>query len=63
MAGPGRRKRKEKDVHVRELETRLQQRLGTRVEVADSGKGSGRVVVRYHSWEDLERLVRLITGG
>ncbi|HDQ99269.1 MAG TPA: ParB/RepB/Spo0J family partition protein [candidate division WOR-3 bacterium] len=62
-AGTGRRRRKEKDVHVREVEERLQQRLGTKVEVADSGKGSGRVVVRYHSWEDLERMVRLITGG
>jgi ParB family chromosome partitioning protein len=57
------RARRDKDVHVRQVEERLQERLGTRVEVADSGRGSGRIVVRYLSWDDLERLVRLIAGG
>ncbi|MFO7637751.1 MAG: ParB/RepB/Spo0J family partition protein [bacterium] len=61
-SGRAPRPRREQDVHVRELAERLEQRLGTKVEIADSGKGRGRVVVRYLSWEDLDRLVRLIEG-
>lgn len=57
------RKRAELDVHVRELQEQLQERLGTRVQVIESGKDSGRVVISYHGAEDLERIVRLIRGS
>ncbi|MFO7674749.1 MAG: ParB/RepB/Spo0J family partition protein [bacterium] len=54
--------RRQKDVHVRAVEEQLEQRLGTKVEVSCAGQGPGRIVVRYVSPEDLERLVRLILG-
>jgi ParB family chromosome partitioning protein len=57
------RKRTEPDVHVRELQDRLQERLGTRVQISERGKGAGRVVIVYHGAEDLERIVRLIRGS
>jgi ParB family chromosome partitioning protein len=57
-----RRSPTEKDVHVRQVEEKLQEALGTKVDLADTGRGPGRIVIRYVSAEDLERLVRLIAG-
>lgn len=53
---------KEPDVHVGEIEERLQERLGTRVRVYESKGGRGRLVVEFFSLEDLNRIVRLIGG-
>lgn len=64
-SGTGKKRRRsliEKDEHVRQVEEKLQEALGTKVDLADTGRGGGRIVIRYVSAEDLERLVRLIAG-
>jgi ParB family chromosome partitioning protein len=64
-AGGKKRQKKaptEKDVHVKELEDRLTERLGSRVQVSEPRKGRGRILIHYGSLDDLERLVGLIRG-
>jgi ParB family chromosome partitioning protein len=56
------RKTAEKDVHIRELEEQLQEMLGTRVQIAESRNGKGRITISYFSSEDLDRLLRIIRG-
>ncbi len=56
------RRPQEKDVHIREIEERLQERLGTKVRVLEVKQGRGRVVIEYFSDKDLDRLVHLIQG-
>lgn len=48
-----------KSASVRDLETRLQRRLGTKVEVKDRD-GKGELVVQYSSWDELDRLLDII---
>jgi len=48
-----------KSASVRDLETRLQRRLGTKVEVKDR-EGKGELVVRYASWDELDRILDII---
>jgi ParB family chromosome partitioning protein len=55
------RKRREPDVHVRELEDRLQEVLGTRVAVRPGKKGAGRIVIHFHSPDDMERIAELLS--
>lgn len=50
-AGPG-----GKSASVRDLETRLEKKLGARCEVRDR-KGKGELVIKYSSWDDLDRLL------
>ena len=50
-AGPG-----GKSASVRDLETRLARKLGTRCEVRDR-KGKGELVIKYASWDELDRLL------
>lgn len=57
------RKQAETDVHLRELQDLLQERLGTRVRIASPARGAGRVVIVFHGHEDLERIFRLIRGA
>ncbi|MFA5146504.1 MAG: ParB/RepB/Spo0J family partition protein [Candidatus Omnitrophota bacterium] len=45
-----------KDPHIGEIESRLQQALGTRVKIFH-GKKRGRIQIEYYSYEDLNRLV------
>lgn len=52
-------KRRASPVHER-LSTALSRRLGTRVQVRDRG-GRGRIVIEYHSQEDLDRLVERLS--
>ncbi len=52
---PGKRS-PSKSPNVRDLERRLAERLGTRVEVADRG-GKGRLVLHYASLDELDRLL------
>ena len=54
------RKRRETDVHVRELEDCLQETFGTRVAVRPGTKGAGRIVIHFHSPEDMERIAGLL---
>jgi ParB family transcriptional regulator, chromosome partitioning protein len=47
-----------RDVHVAELERKLQQRLGTKVELRYR-QGKGKVEVRFYSDDELERLLQI----
>lgn len=55
-AGDGKKK---KSPAVLDLESRLQRRLGTKVEVEDDG-GKGRVLVAYGSLDELDRIISAI---
>ncbi|MFO7765324.1 MAG: ParB/RepB/Spo0J family partition protein [Pelovirga sp.] len=46
----------------RELESNLELHLGTQVKVVDKGKG-GKIEIRYHDQEDLERLISQLVNG
>jgi ParB family chromosome partitioning protein len=48
-----------KSASVRDLETRLERRLGTKVEVRDQD-GKGELLVRYASWDELDRILEII---
>ncbi|OYD15612.1 hypothetical protein CH330_05100 [candidate division WOR-3 bacterium JGI_Cruoil_03_51_56] len=53
---------KEKDIHIQEIEERLQEKFGTQVHIMPAKHGRGRVVIEYFSEEDLDRLIRIIYG-
>jgi ParB family chromosome partitioning protein len=44
---------------VRDLEGRLERKLGTKVEVRDKD-GKGEILVKYSSWDELDRLLELL---
>jgi ParB family chromosome partitioning protein len=47
---------KGKSANVRDIEGRLERRLGTRVELRDRD-GAGEIVLKYASWDELDRLL------
>lgn len=47
--------------HVHGIEKGLKQRLGTDVSIQHGAKGSGKLVIRYSSVDDLDRIVASIT--
>lgn len=47
-----------RDVHLREIEERLQHQLGTKVTIQGSGK-TGKICIDYYSLDDLDRLLAL----
>ena len=49
------RKKPKKDIFIKKLETELERKLGTKVEIAPSKKG-GKVLIKYYSDDDLERI-------
>ena len=49
------RKKTKKDIFIKKLEMELERKLGTKVEIAPSKKG-GKVIVKYYSDDDLERI-------
>jgi len=51
------RKKTKKDIFIRKLEMELERKLGTKVEIA-LGKKGGKVVIKYYSDDDLERIRR-----
>ena len=53
---------KGKSANVRDIETRLERRLGTRVELRDRDD-KGELVVRYASWDELDRILSVIFGS
>lgn len=55
----GPRGKKEKTASVRDLETRLSRKLGTKVDVRER-EGKGEIVVHYASWDELDRLLDLL---
>ncbi len=48
-----------KSASVRDLEGRLERKLGTKVEVRDK-EGKGELIVKYSSWDELDRLLEII---
>lgn len=48
-----------KSASVRDLEARLERKLGARCEVVDK-EGKGQLIVRYGSWDELDRILDLI---
>lgn len=48
-----------KSASVRDLEARLERKLGARCEVQDR-EGKGQLIVRYGSWDELDRILDLI---
>jgi ParB family chromosome partitioning protein len=50
-----------KDPHVAAAETRLQRVLGSRVRIVRGSGGAGKIVIRFRSDEDLDRLFALLT--
>lgn len=53
---PGTRQKPSKDIHVAELEAKLSGAFGTRVSIAERGKG-GRISIDYYSLDDLDRIL------
>jgi len=49
------KKKAKKDIFIRKLEIELERKLGTKVEIA-LGKKGGKVVIKYYSDNDLERI-------
>jgi ParB family chromosome partitioning protein len=49
----------QKSPSVRDLETRLERRLGTKIDVRDKD-GSGEIIVKYASLDDLDRILDII---
>jgi ParB family chromosome partitioning protein len=50
------KKPKTKSPNVRDIEQRLERKLGTRVEVRDRD-GSGEIALKYSSWDELDRIL------
>ncbi len=62
----GESRKTEKDIHLTEIEQRLQETLGTRVVITPPGKSAGKITIMFHSSEDLTRICQLIrkeSGG
>jgi ParB family chromosome partitioning protein len=53
------RKKPTKSASVRDLEQRIERKLGTRSEVRDRD-GKGEIVVHYSSWDELDRILELL---
>jgi ParB family chromosome partitioning protein len=53
---------KGKSANVRDIEARLERRLGARVELRDRGE-KGELAIKYASWDDLDRLLDVILKG
>jgi ParB family chromosome partitioning protein len=53
---------KGKSANVRDIEARLERRLGTRAEVRDRDE-KGEIVVKYGSWDELDRILAVMLGN
>ena len=62
-AGPDKRKQPpEKTASVRDVESRLRQALGARVELRQKDPKSGFIEIYYHSLDELDGLIERLTG-
>jgi ParB family chromosome partitioning protein len=57
--GANGKKPKQKSANVRDIEVRLERKLGTRVEVRDR-EGAGEIALKYSSWDELDRILASI---
>jgi ParB family chromosome partitioning protein len=53
---------KAKSAGTRDLEQRLERKLGTKVEVRDKD-GKGELAVKYSSWDELDRILEIVLKG
>jgi ParB family chromosome partitioning protein len=60
MRGPRKRGAKESDPHLKRVEEAIRRRVGTDVRLSMSKSGAGKLVFRYGTQEDLERLLDLL---
>ncbi|HTQ07143.1 MAG TPA: ParB/RepB/Spo0J family partition protein, partial [Polyangiaceae bacterium] len=51
-----------KSANVRDIEGRLERRLGTKVELRDRDD-KGEIVVKYASWDELDRILGMMLGS
>lgn len=56
----GAKETKEEIIHIKDLEERLTTHFKTRVQIVASGKNRGKVVISYHSLDDLDRLAAVL---
>ena len=61
LAGPGKRRTRNEQVASLEQEFRLA--LGTKVEIKQSARGRGKIVIHFQSHEDFDRLREQLTGA
>ncbi len=56
---------KKRDIHIDELEEKLQHHFGTKVSIDHRGKRGGTVAIQYYNLDDLDRLLELffVTTG
>ena len=62
-AGPAKRRKAppEKSPHVRDLERRLREALGSKVTIEEGRKpGTGKIVIEFYSDEDVERILSIL---
>jgi len=62
-APPAPKKSRPADPDVRRLEEQLSERLGAAVRIQQAGKGKGRLVIRYHSLDELEGILARLAPG
>jgi ParB family transcriptional regulator, chromosome partitioning protein len=55
---PKRSEKINKDIFIRNLQIKLERKLGTKVEIATNQKG-GKVVIKYYSNDDLDRIIKM----
>jgi ParB family chromosome partitioning protein len=53
---------KGKSANVRDIEGRLERKLGTKVELRDRDD-KGEIAVKYASWDELDRILSMMLGG
>ncbi len=59
-SGP-RKKKQDKDIHVKQMEEALVRALGTKASIVLKGKG-GELQIRFYSMDELDRIYRMLTG-
>lgn len=54
---PSTPKQKVKDPDIRRFESDLSEKLGAKVEIQETGKGKGKLVIQYHSLDELDGII------
>lgn len=55
--------KKEPSPQISSIVNRIREKLGTKVKITENRKGGGKLLIDYYSWQDLDRLYLLLTGG
>jgi ParB family chromosome partitioning protein len=58
-----RKKRRTRSAHVASLEQQLRIDLGTKVEIRESSRGRGQIVIHFRNGDEFERLTQVIQSG